>query len=202
MPMKPEKRAFLVRVLGEERVKSLEEALPLMEQRLMASGVGWASLDDAEELRAIVCPEGPDCATGFADTVTEVVVVPAGGPVTFEELEKEDAAREKGAEVRSLTATFEMLISNIMGLPVEDQAKKVKLLEKAVGELKSRISRVGEKALGSGAGVYVADLVGGGSGAKSADQAAVEAEAKRLEESRAPAAALVSALMRGGAVPG
>ncbi len=205
MPLKPEKRAFLVRVLGEERTKALTDALPKMERALMEAGIGWKELDS---LKAAICT-GPDCATGFADTVTEVVATVAipVGPTTFEEAEKEDAAREKGAEVRSLTAVFEMLVGNIMALQQAEAAEKIKLLAKAVEELKSRLGKVGSKALvpsagGFGGAKYVQDLLGSGSGTNSADAVAAEAEAKRLRNSDQPTAGIVADLLTGGAVQG
>lgn len=200
MPLRPEKRAFLVRVLGEARVKALEEGLPRAEKQLEAMGIGWK---EAASLKAAICPEGPDCATGYATDLEEVVAVavPAGGPTSFEEVEAEDAAREEAAEARSLTATFDMLIGNIMNLPEADAAAKLKLLEQAMTELKARVVKVGSKALASSpAARYVQDLVGGGTGAKDVDQATVQAEAKRLAESGAPAAAIVGDLLLHGAV--
>ena len=190
MPFAEAKRKFLVNVLGEARVKALEEALPRMERELEERGVGWKAATSLQEVMI-----------GYTDIEEEasvVVAVTPVGPTTFQEVEKEDAAREKGAEVRSLTGTFEFLLTNIMALPVEDQAEKVRLLEKAMHDLTSRITEVGSKAVGSSpAAQYVQDLTG----AKS-DRGGTAVAVKELRERGEPAADLVADLISRGAVEG
>ena len=179
MPFGEAKRAFLIRVLGLERVKALEDMLPRMERELEARGIGFK---DADSLREVMI--------GYTDDEPEVMVVAPTGPTSFDEAEAADEAREEGAEVRSLTATFEMLVSNIMAPGEAEATEKVKLLAKALEELKSRVVKVGSKALANPAAPYVALLAGGGSAIKSTE----------VEELQGPAASLVGQLLRYGAV--
>ncbi len=189
MPFAESKRKFLVRVLGEERTAALEKMLPEMEARLESSGVGWK---DAGTLK--VALESPErVGVGYSDDEPEVVVAVLPGPTTFAEAEAAEAAREKGAEVRSLTSIFEMLLTNIMALPEAEAASKVKLLEQAMRDLTGRISKVGAKSLASSpAAPYVALLTGSGSAIKSVE----------VEELQGPASRIVRDLLTGGAVQG
>ena len=195
MPLRPEKRRFLVSVLGEERTAALEKMLPEMEARLEQSGIGWKEVGSLREVMIGY--------TDVAEAEAEVVaVVTPVGPLTMADAEMEQEVREEGYEVQDLLHVFRAVFDNVMAAPPE-AGEKLKLLTGLLKELKTRLGKLGEgqKSLANPAAPYIQDLTGGGAGAKSADPT-VEAEAKRLRDGGGPAGAIVGDLLINGAVSG
>ena len=201
MALRAEKRAFLVAVLGEDRVRQLEKRLPRAEKALEKLGIGWKEASCMME--GMGCP--PGVAAGYADQPEEpsmvaVATVPVG-PTTFSELEAEEEAREDGYEVEALTGTLNLLIDNIMTAPdLEAQDKQAKL-NQAVGDFQVRLGSIGEKAMmGSSPAAPYVDLLGT-AGATSLGGEAAQA-VKELEGSGQPAAGIVAAFLHRGGVQG
>lgn len=102
MPLAPEKRAFLVEKVGEERTKAIEERLPAAEKALEELGIGWkeaAAIGEAVEAEAPVPAPAPAAAPSPAPAATPAAAVPET-PATPPAAEK--PAEEEGEGQASL----------------------------------------------------------------------------------------------------
>jgi hypothetical protein len=187
MPFGEAKRAFLVRVLGEERVARLEEDLPRAEKMLEEMGIAFK--DDGA-----------------------IVGRPLGGAVSFAQADAYTKASQAAQETLDLVDVFHIITSNVLTDDELKAADKPALLKAAATEFGARLSGLGKKELEEltprmvkvgegqkagdfGGAKYVADLLAG-SGVKSLnDEAAQEVEALR-----GPAAGIVRDLLRQGAI--
>ena len=135
MAMDPEKRKFLVQVLGEERTAAIEEGVETLSKTLEASGVGWKDLSkDLGALDADPKPaadtEGDEkpkadatpSATPDAPTATPT---PDGGDVA-----SELKGIKEGLQVMSkgLDEQFESIEKRLASLEETDDAKISKAL--------------------------------------------------------------------------
>ena len=218
MPLRAHRGAELVNLIGEAKVRALEERLPLVEKQLEDMGVGWKSTD-AQALRTALCV-GPGCdgdgvGVGYAvdGEETAVLVAPAprlAGATTFAAADQFDEAAALEANAEAEISTFRQLLDNIFSDVDLAMSAKLERVQATASDLAARLGKgAGEKALAApappaavatvAAARYVADL--GLASGPALDAEAVEA-VKALEGSPQPAAALVSELIRQGAVQG
>ena len=197
MPMKATKRAFLVRVLGEERTKALLAALPRMEAELEDAGIAWKS----------ITAMGEAMQAGKAEEA--VIAAPApglAGATSFQGADQFQQAADLESNAEAEISTFRSILDNIFADVDLEMAEKLARVEATASDLAKRLRKGGgEKSLepapiGIGAAVYVQDL-GLASGVKALDAEAATA-VKSLEGSPAPAAGIVSDLIRQGAING
>ncbi len=188
MSFRAEKRAFLVRVLGEERVRALERDLPAAEKMLEDAGIAFK-------------------ADG------EMIGLPLGGATSFGAADVYQKASATAQETLDLVDIFRLITSNILADDSLEVADRPALLEAAAGEFGRRLQGLGTEALKelapraatalkaaeSGVQPYVDDLVGVGTGVKALDDASTEA-VKGLEDSPAPASGIVADLLRQGPI--
>ena len=202
--MRDHKRALLVNLIGEAKVRALEERLPELEKRLEESGIGWKS---ADALRTALCvgPGCPDPSGSKADgEETAVMVAPApalGGAISFPDADQFDEAAALEANAEAEITTFRQLLDIIFSAPDLAMSAKLERIQATASDLAKRLGQgAGEKAEpATPAAPYVADL--GLASGPALDAEAVEA-AKALEGSPQPAAALVFELIRQGPVQG
>ena len=148
MPLRPEKRAFLVKVLGAERVARLEEELPRAEKMLEEMGVAFK--DDGA-----------------------MVGRPLGGATSFGQADAFRKASAAAERTLDLVDVFRIVTSNVLADDALKAADKPALLKAAATEFGKRLEGLGkaEKALlerwipasesgpASPAAGYVEDLV-------------------------------------------
>ena len=189
--MRPEKRAFLVRVLGAERTRWLLQRLPEAEKALEEMGVAFK--DDGA-----------------------LVGRPLGGATSFGQADAFLKASEAAERTLTLVDVFRVVTSNVLASNELKAADKPALLKAAATEFGKRLGQLskGEKALlerwipasksgapqASPAAGYVEDLLNTSVAPSEGDG---EGESvKELREGGGPAADYVADLLTGGAVQG
>lgn len=205
MPLRAHKRALLVNLIGEAKVRALEERLPELEKQLEESGIGWKS---ADALRAALCV-GPGVGVGYAVDGEEaaVMVAPApalGGATSFPDADQFDEAAALEANAEAEISTFRALLDNIFAEPDLAMSAKLERIQATASDLAKRLGKgAAEKALEPAtpaAAVYAFDL-GLTSGVKALDDESAEA-VKSLQDGVHPAGRIVADLLTQGAVQG
>ena len=124
MGLNPEKKEFLVKTLGEERVGRLEEILPQLSKDLEEAGVGWKELVEVLDPKPELKPDGDEEkepeGNGDGDS--------KGG-----EEPKPDEAVPATVNTKELTAAFKDLLAPISSAIAQLQTD-VKELQKSDDE--------------------------------------------------------------------
>lgn len=122
MPMRPEKRAFLDRILGAEKAKAVEDAIGELADKAAAEGIAYKDLAEMlEPVAAGTNPPAQPAATGQAPTATS----PAAG----------DGEATKEAILASVKAALEPITVAINGInaKLEAQAGEISSMKEASG---------------------------------------------------------------------
>ena len=122
MGLNPDKREFLVKALGEERVGRLEEVLPQLSKDLEEAGVGWKDLAEAMDSES--------------DTDVETTVEDKESDKKPEDKKPEDEEKkteDKSVDIKELTGAFKELLAPLAEAITQLQTD-IKELEKSDDE--------------------------------------------------------------------